>query len=496
MSGFRWSVTEVEKALETGSGGEGVGGGAGGDVGRRVDGGAGDGGELSGVSTDTRKIGPGSLFVALKGASFDGHDYLARAAESGATGAVVSRVPDGAPSNLRYFVVDDTLHALGRLGRHRRRALDAKVVAVAGSNGKTTTKELLKAALGTRFRVHATEGNLNNQVGVPLTLLAAPDDAEVLVVEVGTNEPGEITLLGAITEPDAAVITSIGEEHLEGLGSVEGVLEEELAILPHVRADGVAVVAEEPAELPERASGIVGMMRLRVAGFDEPAELRPDGGDEGIEVLPGGSTRWRFRGVPVELPLPGRHNVRNALIALGVAVELGVSVEDAARGIAAMPLPKMRSEWRRIGTVGVLADCYNANPPSTLAAVELLASVPSAGEKVAVVGTMRELGAHAEGLHRRVAEAIAEKVGSGIDRVVATGDFVPAFEGLRSTLGDRLVAVEDPLEAYERLRPHLRGDETVLLKGSRGVALERLIPLLERDFAPAEQVPTTPDAGH
>ena len=464
MSGFRWTGDEVERALETGPGG-------GGTV------------EFTGVSTDTRKIEPGSLFVALKGESFDAHDFLAGAFDAGAAAAVVSRIPPDAPADRRYYVVGDTLHALGRLGRHRRRALAAKVVAVAGSNGKTTTKDLLRAALSPRYRVHATTGNLNNQVGVPLTLLAAPEDAEVLVVETGTNEPGEITLLGAIVEPDAAVITSIGEEHLEGLGSVEGVLEEELAILRHLRPGGVAVVAEEPSELPEGAAAIVGGMRLRVAGLDEAAELRPDGGQAGIEVLPGGATRWSFRGVRIDLPLPGMHNVRNALVALGVSTELGVPVEESAKAIAAMAAPKMRSEWLRVGTLDVLADCYNANPPSTRAALELLASLPSTGRKVAVIGTMRELGGHAEGLHRSVGALAAEKLGNGIDLLVATGDFVPALAEYEDDA--RVITSEDPLEAYESLRPRLTGDETVLLKGSRGVALERLLPLLERDFAGA-----------
>ncbi|HEX8243017.1 MAG TPA: UDP-N-acetylmuramoyl-tripeptide--D-alanyl-D-alanine ligase, partial [Longimicrobium sp.] len=371
------------------------------------------------------------------------------------------------------------LHALGRLGNHRRRALGAKVVAVAGSNGKTTTKDLLRAALSPRFRVHATEGNLNNQVGVPLTLLAAPDDAEVLVVETGTNEPGEIEILGAIVEPDAAVITSIGEEHLEGLGSVEGVLEEEIAILRHLRPGGVAVVAEDPPELPERAERITGGMRLRVAGFGAEADVRPDGGSEGIEVLPGGATRWTFRGATIDLPLPGMHNVRNALVALGVSTELGVPVGDSAKSIAAMPAPKMRNEWRRVGTLNVLADCYNANPPSTRAALELLASIPSTGEKVAVLGTMRELGDHGRELHRQLAQTALARLGAGIDTVVFTGDYVASLDGAR---GD-VLADEDPLQAYEALRPRLKGDETILLKGSRGVALERLIPLLERDFA-------------
>jgi UDP-N-acetylmuramoyl-tripeptide--D-alanyl-D-alanine ligase len=473
LSGFRWTGDEVERALETGSGGAGAV-------------------EFTGVSTDTRTVGPGSLFVALKGESFDAHDFLAGAFEAGAAAAVVSRIPEGAPRDGRYYVVDDTLHALGRLGRHRRRALAAKVVAVAGSNGKTTTKDLLRAALSPRWRVHATTGNLNNQVGVPLTLLAAPEDAEVLVVETGTNEPGEITLLGAIVEPDAAVITSIGEEHLEGLGSVAGVLEEELSILRHLRPGGVAVVAEEPGELPEGAERIVGGMRLRVAGLGEAADVRPDAGQAGIEVLPGGATRWSFRGVRIDVPLPGMHNVRNALVALGVSTELGVPVEESAKAIAAMAAPKMRSEWLRVGTLDVLADCYNANPPSTRAALELLASLPSAGRKVAVIGTMRELGGHAEGLHRSVGALAAEKLGNGIDLLVATGDFVPALAEYEDDA--RVVAVEDPLEAYASLRPRLNGGETVLLKGSRGVALERLLPLLERDFAGAPDGAPEPTA--
>lgn len=485
MSGFRWTDGEVARAL-------------GADA-RSADGNGGAGANLvfSAVSTDTRKIPAGSLFVALRGASFDGHDFLAQAAASGAAGAVVSHLPDGAPASLVYYRVDDTLHALGRLANHRRRALAAKVVAVAGSNGKTTTKDLLRAALSPRFRVHATDANLNNQIGVPLTLLATPDDAEIAVVEAGTNEPGEIELLGAILEPDYLVITSIGEEHLEGLGSLQGVLEEELSIVRHLRPGGVAVVAEDPPELPERAAAVIGAPRLRVAGFGEEAGVRPDGGAERIEVLPGGATRWSFRGATIELPLPGMHNVRNALLALGVAVELNVPLEAAAGAIGRMPAPKMRNEWRRVGTLHVLADCYNANPPSTRAAIELLAAVPAAGAKVAVIGTMRELGDHAESLHRSVAEAAVARLGKGIDRIVATGDFVAAFGEMEP--GEDVILAEDPLEAYEALRPTLKGDETILLKGSRGVALERVIPLLERDFAAytggAASAPDTSHAG-
>jgi UDP-N-acetylmuramoyl-tripeptide--D-alanyl-D-alanine ligase len=464
LSGFRWTAAEVLKAL--------------GEEPARA-----DAKEVyASVSTDTRALVEGSLFVALRGERFDAHKFLAQAAEKGATGAVVSRVPADAPEGLRYFRVHDTLYALGRLGRHRRRSLRGQVVGIAGSNGKTTTKDLLRATLSARFRVHATAANLNNQVGVPLTLLSTPEEAEVVVVEMGTNEPGEIALLTRIVEPDVGLITSIGEEHLEKLGSLEGVLEEELALLDGIRPGGVALVAEEPGALAQRARVALGAYRVRVVGLSEGADLHPDGGEEAIQVLADGSTRWSWEGLPVELPLPGRHNVRNALFALGVARELGISREGAVRGLAKVPRPKLRNEWHTIGRLRVLADCYNANPPSLAAAVELLAALPAEGPKVAVVGTMRELGDLTPELHRRAAEEIAARVGRGVDRVVATGEFARAFAPLAEGLGERLVAREDPLEAYAAAAPLLGGDETILLKASRGEALERWLPLLERDF--------------
>jgi UDP-N-acetylmuramoyl-tripeptide--D-alanyl-D-alanine ligase len=470
VSEFRWTAAEVARALGTSppAGQEGA--------------------AYTGITTDTRKVAAGSLFVALKGERFDAHAFLADAATAGATAAIVSRVPADAPAGLALWVVGgDTRAALGRLGTHRRRAFDGKVVGVCGSNGKTTTKELLRAALGSTLRVHATEANLNNQVGVPLTLLSIPADAEVAVVEMGTNEPGEIAALTAIVEPDVGIMTSIGEEHLEGFGDVAGVFREETALLEGMPAGSVAIVAEEPAELPAKARELLGPDRVRVAGLSDGADLRPDGGADSVEVQPDGSTRWSFRGTPIHLPQPGRHNVRNALIALGVALELGVPVDDAARGIARMPRPRLRGEWHQVGRMRVLADCYNSNPPSLSAAVDLLASLPSGARKVAVIGTMRELGAQAEAIHRRAAQEIAGRLREGaIDRVVATGDFVPAFRALGEGFGDRLVASEDPLEAYEAARPALTGGETLLLKGSRGVQLERWLPLLERDFgAPA-----------
>lgn len=463
MTSFRWTEGEVRSAL----------GLPGGDDTGKI---------FPRVSTDTRNLQSGDLFVALRGDRFDAHEFLSQAAEAGATGAVVERLPAGAPVSLTYFEVGNSLHALGALARHRRERSSARVVGVVGSNGKTTTKDLIRAALEGRFRVHATQGNLNNQIGVPLTLLSAPESAEILVVEMGTNEPGEIAILTAIVQPDAAVVTSIGEEHLEKLVDLEGVLREESAILSGLKPGAAAFVAEEPEELPRIARERVGSDAVRVAGFSVEADLRPDGGIEGIELQSDGSTRWRWHGAEVHLPIPGRLNVRNALLALGLARHWGMSPDEAAQHISRVPRPKLRGEWHEIGGIRVLADCYNANPPSTIAAVELLAQLPAEGDKVAVLGTMRELGDASETLHQRTAETVARSVGNGIGTVVATGVYVEAFRPFADALGDRLVLSVDPIHAYEMVTPRLSGRETILLKASRGEALERWIPLLERDF--------------
>lgn len=439
------------------------------------------------VGTDTRALEDGALFVALRGESFDGHDFLRQAAEAGARAAVVDTVPDDAPP-LRYYRVPDTLVALGRLGRFRRRKLGVPVCAVAGSNGKTTTKDMARAVLSTRFATHATRGNLNNLVGAPLTLLAAPADAEVIVVEVGTNAFGEVARLAEIVEPDVGIITGISEEHLEGLGSVEGVLLEETTLLTRIRAGGLALVADEPAALPDRARSLA--RRVKVAGWTDRADagLRA----EDLRIDEQGRVRFRWQGRDVAVPFGGRAHVRNALLALGLGLEWGVDADDAVAALGALEPPKMRGEVHRFGALTVISDCYNSNPASLAAAVDTLQEMPRAGGRVVVVGSMLEMGPHSPALHRSSARAIA---GADVDLVVATGLFVEAFEPLREELGDRLLLAEDADAAFDPLAARLTGDEVVLLKGSRGVALERLIPRLEARFGTDGTGPSTGDGG-
>jgi UDP-N-acetylmuramoyl-tripeptide--D-alanyl-D-alanine ligase len=417
----------------------------------------------------------GELFVALRGAHHDAHAYLLQAHAAGAIGAVVDHVPAEAPQAMRYYVVPDTLVALGRLARARRRRLGIRVCAVAGSNGKTTTKDLLRAALSPRLRVHATQGNLNNLIGAPLTLLRTPADADVVVAEIGTNAPGEIAQLGAIVEPDAAVVTGISAEHLEGLGDLEGVLREETAVLSWVPRGGVVVVADDPPLLAERARQL--HPKVRVAGLSESADDALRG--TSVELDDEGRVRFEWSGRTVSLELRGRHNARNALVALGIATAWGVPAAEAAAALVDLEAPKLRSEIRRIGELIVIADCYNANPASVAAAVDLLASMPRRGGRVAVLGSMLELGPGSGELHRELADVVARQ---DFDVVVATGEFAGAFGPHRAALGARLIAAQDPLAAWEPLAEVMRGNEVVLLKGSRGVALERLLPRFEEKW--------------
>jgi len=427
------------------------------------------------VSTDTRALRGGELFVALRGEVHDAHAYLAQARDAGALGAIVDHVPDGAPTDLRYHVVDDTLVALGRLARLRRRQLPARVVAVAGSNGKTTTKELLRAALGAKYRVHATQGNLNNLIGAPLTLLSADETVDVIVAEIGTNSPGEIAQLAGIVEPDAVVITGISAEHLEGLGDLHGVLREETSVLPWIPAGGTVVVADDPPMLAERARRMRG--DVHVAGLSELADADLRG--EAVQVDEEGRVRFRWSGRDVSLQLRGPHNARNALVALAVARAFDVPADDAVAALAGLEPLKMRTEFHRVGDMIVVADCYNANPASVMAAVDLLAAMPRRGGRVAVLGSMLELGPRSDEIHREVADDVMQHE---LDVVVATGAFVEAFAPHRDALGARLVSVSDPLAAWEPLSAALRGDEVVLLKGSRGVALERLLPRFQEQW--------------
>ena len=417
------------------------------------------------VATDTRGLTGGELFVALVGERFDAHEFLAQAAAAGAAGAVVRR-GTAAVRGLVLFEVDDTLRALGALARARRRETAGPVVAVTGSNGKTSTRAMLAAALGTRWRTHATRENLNNLVGVPLTILEAPDDTAALVIECGANLPGELARLRAIVEPTVGVVTNVGPSHLAGFGSREGVLREKVSLLESAPC---AVVGERPPELAGLARRVA--RRTVTAGLGPGADVAPDRwhvNERGLPIL-------TVQGVRVELPLPGRHQAENAMVTLAVAQELDLDLARVAGALAHVTLPHGRCEVRRAADLELIDDTYNANPASLAAALDVARALRGNRPLVVLVGTMLELGEESATLHREMADEI---LAVQPDLIGAVGEFVPALE--RHELGARLVTAADPDALGAAIASRLRGGELILLKASRGVALERAVPHLVR----------------
>lgn len=420
---------------------------------------------FTGISTDTRSLRPGELFVALEGERFDGHRFLAQAVQAGARGAVVRRGTPLVPG-LAWFEVPDTLVALGGLARARRREIGGPVVAVTGSNGKTATRAMLALTLGTRWPTHATRENLNNLVGVPLTILGAPEATEALVVECGASEPGEIARLRSIVEPTVGVVTNVSAAHLSGFGNADAVLREKISLLEGVP---LAVVGPRPAALASLARRVAG--RVLSAGLAPGADVTPDH----WHVDERGQPILTFRGTRVALPLVGRHQGENAMLALAVAAALELDLPAVAQALGQVTLPNGRCEVVAAGNLVLIDDTYNANPASFSAALEVARSLKGNRSLVALVGTMLELGSASAALHEQTADQI---LALGPDLVGAVGEFAPVFG--RRGLGARLIVAPDADALGRAVASKLRGGELVLLKASRGVQMEQAIPHLLR----------------
>jgi UDP-N-acetylmuramoyl-tripeptide--D-alanyl-D-alanine ligase len=420
-------------------------------------------GVFGSISTDSRSLESGALFVALEGERYDGHRFLESARNAGASAAVVRR---GTPSidGLDLYEVEDTLVALGLLARERRRDIQGPVVALTGTNGKTSTKEMLYRAVATRWTVHATRENLNNLVGVPTTILEAPVGCEALVVEAGANLPGEIARLRDVIEPTLGLVTNVGAGHLEGFGSLEGVLQEKASLLKGVPA---AVVGTQPPELSRRARGLAD--RVVTAGLTDDAHVRP----VNWGLSPGGTGWFVYDGCRVDLPLLGRHQVENAILAVAVSLELDLDIAEVGVALESVRLPSGRCEAIASGEHMLLQDTYNANPDSLLALLDTAAAIRGGRRMVVVLGTMLELGPESEALHSRMADAV---MASNPHVVAVMGEFIHAFRPYADHLGDRLVTAPDSDALGRAVAALLEGDEIILIKGSHGVHMERALP--------------------
>ena len=422
------------------------------------------------VVTDTRTLTKGDLFVALKGENFDGHEFVARAAKSGAVGAIVSHHID---CPLPQIIVEDTLIALQEYAASWRNDFTLPVVAVTGSNGKTTTKQMLSAIFAARGPVLATLGNLNNHIGLPLTLLSLRREHATAVIEMGASHLKEIELLTRLTRPNIGVITQAGDAHLEGFGSREGVARGKGELFAGLGREGVAVINADDAFAPLWRE-IAKNSSMLSFGLSEQADVRALHVQPFPAESPVGS-RFELRAPEgrqvVTLPLPGRHNVNNALAAAACAVALGMDLKDIAAGLARMDAPQGRLSWKATPEgARLLDDSYNANPTSLQAGMELLASL--AGERVLVLGGMAELGANAPQLHHE-AGLSARKL--GINRLYTLGPL--AAEAARG-FGEGAQAFEDFNELAAALRPHLNKNVAILVKGSRSSRMERVVAAL------------------
>ncbi|MBI2842807.1 MAG: UDP-N-acetylmuramoyl-tripeptide--D-alanyl-D-alanine ligase [Armatimonadetes bacterium] len=428
--------------------------------------------EVTGVSTDTRTIRPGDLFFALVGENGDGHEYAATAVEKGAAAAVVSRQVDTAGSLVR---VSDALVALGDLAAWYRRLFDVRVVAITGSVGKTTAKEMIAAVLGTTFRTLKNSGNFNNEIGVPLTILELNSEHEILIQEMAMRLPGEIARLAEIAGPDIAVITNIGVSHIERLGSRDAIAAAKAELLEALPFDGLAVLNADDPYLDFLSSRYsANRVTFGISGGDVRAEdisLDSQGRPSFTAVV--GQTRF-----DVALPVSGEHNVANALAAVAVGLCFGLPVERIAEALSEVSLPEKRVNiFEARGGWKVFDDTYNANPDSMASALRTL-SVMEGRRKIAILGDMLELGDYAERAHREVGRIAAE---SGLFKLITVGEL-----GLMIGEGARNGGFTGEIEHYDSseaagvaIKGFVRFGDVILVKGSRGMKMEKVVEALK-----------------
>lgn len=477
---------------------------------------------FTGVGTDTRADLTGKIFVALKGDTFDAHDFLAQAVDAGAAALIVHRLPETEKARAildraTVVVVDDTLRALQDLGNFWRHKMKARILGVTGTNGKTTTKEFTAAVLGSKFNVQYSKGSFNNHWGVPISLLSIDPTHEIAVIEMGMNHPGELTVLSRIAEPDVVMVTMVGRGHLEGVGSIEGVARAKAEIYEHAPKNAVRVFNLENEhtramhekwgkDLPaDKVITFAGVDFARAQGLlKEPAGAGRAAAESSVAAAPAplsSAAAWpavdvalevvsagpdslhiagEIRGVPGETTVPvfGRHNITNLMAAASFALASGMSPAEIWKA-----LPLSRTAWGRNQWVNlesgarVLFDAYNANPESMKAAVENFAglSAPSGGRKIGVFGEMRELGTSAPDLHRELGESVAR---AGFDAVCFLGPSREAFSaGLKAAGFQKSLFISDSYEnnLAPRMLPVLDRNDIVLIKGSRGMQLEKVL---------------------
>jgi UDP-N-acetylmuramoyl-tripeptide--D-alanyl-D-alanine ligase len=434
---------------------------------------------FNGVSIDSRTIQPGQAFFAIAGENFDGHDYAASAIEKGASCLVVEQevdMPDGC--QVAWVQVDDCVKALAQFASWYRQQLTAKVIAITGSVGKTTTRQILHQVLSRFFKCRQARGSFNNHIGLPLTILSAESEDDILLLELGSNNLGEIEKLAAVANPDVAVITAVAPSHLAGFGSLDNIIKEKASIALGLRTGGTLHVN---GDQPDLLDYVKRHFDTSIITFGEKGECDV----RGIDLATTGSQgSLKIDGHHVSVPLAGKANLSNVLTAWSVCRDLGVSLADFIEAVQSLKSAFMRLEIENIGPLTVINDCYNANPASMANALSCLSSMARSTEKrkVFIAGSMAELGPQSESLHEQLGQ---EAVSQGVRVLLAAGPFAEQIlqGAARAGLGaSSMCAFKETEQLCDNLHKWIQPDDIVLVKGSRSANLEKAVQRLRELF--------------
>lgn len=427
---------------------------------------------VTGVEFDSRKISAGDLFVPLKGTN-DGHEFVSKAIENGATATLWSNDPATAPEDIAVILVKDTLQAFQALASYYLLEENPDVIAITGSNGKTTTKDMTESVLSQKFRTYKTQGNYNNDIGLPYTILHMSEGTEKLILEMGMDHAGEISVLSELAEPDVAAITIIGEAHIENLGSREKIADAKMEITTGLAPDGLLVIPADEPLLTERVHSL--SQTIETFGIQS--------GELSASILneTKGATVFSVDDNGYQIPLPGSYNVQNALIAMAIGRWFGLGTDEIFQGLAYVQVTQNRTQWLKAGNgADILSDVYNANPTAMGLVLDTFAKLPTEGRRLAVLADMLELGEESYALHASMVDHINDQ---DFQEIYLYGEEI---KGLKVALADRYPTLavhhfnkEAKQQMIATIKASLKAEDSIVLKGSNGMGLIEVVEALQ-----------------
>lgn len=427
---------------------------------------------ITGVSIDSRTAGSGEMFAAVRGENTDGHRYIEAAAANGCTAVLIddNTYRDKIPAGMNAVLVSDTVKALQDIAAYYRAAMDIKIIGVTGSVGKTTTSDMVRAVCSQKFKTAKTKGNFNNHIGLPLSILGFDPDTQIGILEMGMDRPGEIEFLAGIAKPDIGIITNIGTAHIEHLGSRENIFKAKMEIATYFDKESVLIVNGDDDFLSEIHDTAYRLVKVGSLGSNQIYVYNiSDSAENGVEF----TLEYREQATRIHLPVPGRHNAVNAALAIAAGVEAGVSVQEAAAGLAGLELTDKRLSVKGKNGIKVIDDTYNASPASMKAAIDVLVSAKGL-RRIAILGDMFEQGELSSRYHREIGEYVSDKP---VDMLIAIGDDAAYIRdgALKTMSADRVKYYKTKNDFLKEIKNIITSGDVVLVKGSRGMAMEQIV---------------------